>query len=72
MAVAVKNRLKEIRMKEYMMNQKEFCEQILDINNRTYSPIERNNVQATLETAFKISKALNRKIEDIWYVDDEA
>ncbi|OAA91332.1 helix-turn-helix transcriptional regulator [Clostridium coskatii] len=63
----VKNRLKEIRMKEYMMNQKEFCSNVLKMNPRTYSPIERNIVQGNMETAFKISEALNKRIEDIWY-----
>lgn len=59
-------------MKEYMMTQAEFCDKILHINARTYNPIERNMVQASLETAFKISNALNRKIEDIWYINDKA
>jgi putative transcriptional regulator len=70
--VGVLNKLKEIRMKEYMMNQKEFCENVLKINTRTYSPIEGNKVQGNIETAMIISKALNRKIEDIWYFVNEA
>jgi putative transcriptional regulator len=70
--VGVLNKLKEIRMKEFMMNQKEFCENVLNINTRTYSPIEGNKVQGNIETAMIISKALNRKIEDIWYFVNEA
>ena len=34
----IKNRLREIRMKEYMMSQKDFCE-VIGINKRTYSPL---------------------------------
>ncbi|AGY77953.1 helix-turn-helix transcriptional regulator [Clostridium autoethanogenum] len=68
----VKNRLKEIRMKEYMMNQKEFCEKVLNISRYTYNPIEGNKVQGNIETAMNIAKALKRKVEDIWYFDNEA
>lgn len=53
-----------------MMNQKEFCEKILGINERTYSPIESNKVQGNIETVLKIAKALNRPVEDIWYLAD--
>ena len=49
----IKNKLKEIRMKEYMMTQKDFCEVI---NKRTYSPLEGNKVQGNIETIFKIEK----------------
>jgi putative transcriptional regulator len=62
----VKNRLKVIRMQEYMMSQKEFCE-VIGINTRTYSPLESNKVQGNIETILKIAKNLNRTIEDIWY-----
>lgn len=66
----IKNHLKEIRMKEYMLNQKEFCENILKVNIRTYNPIENNKVQGTIETAMNIARSLNKKIEDIWYFDE--
>ncbi|MDU6337849.1 helix-turn-helix transcriptional regulator [Clostridium sporogenes] len=64
----VKNRLKEIRMREYMMNQKEFCEQILKLSVSTYNPIEQNKAQGNIETILKIAKALNRSVEEIWYM----
>jgi putative transcriptional regulator len=66
----IKNRLKEIRMREYMMSQKEFCENILKTNVRTYNPIENNKVQGNIETAMSIAKNLSRKVEDIWYFDE--
>jgi len=65
----VKNKLKEIRMKEYMMNSSEFCK-VLGISISTYSKIESNKQQGNIETVLKISKALNRKVEDIWYLID--
>ena len=65
----VKNKLKEIRMKGHMMNSKEFCN-LLEISNSTYSQIETNKQQGNIETILKISKALNLKVEDIWYLED--
>ena len=65
----VKNRLKEIRMRNYMMNATEFCK-ILGINTSTYSMIESNKQQGNIETILKISKALNLKVEDIWHLED--
>jgi len=67
--MAVKNRLKEIRMKEYMKNQKEFCEMI-GISQSTYSSIEANKIQGNIENILMISKALNLKVEEIWYLED--
>ncbi|WP_294405609.1 helix-turn-helix transcriptional regulator [uncultured Clostridium sp.] len=65
----VKNRLKEIRMREYMLSQKEFCK-ILKISQSTYSNIEANKIQGNIENILTIAKALNRKVEDIWYLED--
>lgn len=64
----VKNKLKEIRMKKYMMNSKEFSE-LLGIKANTYSQLETQKQQGNIETILKISKALNLKVEDIWYLD---
>lgn len=67
--MSVKNKLKEIRMKEYMMNQKEFCN-MLEVSQSTYSSIESNKIQGNIENILAIAKALNRKVEDIWYLED--
>lgn len=62
----VKNRLKEIRMKEYLMNSSEFAEFIgTDIKN--YSNWENNKSVPRLEVALIIAKKLNKKVEDIWF-----
>ena len=65
----VKNKLKEIRMKEQMMNSNKFCK-LIRISPSTYSQIETNKQQGNIETILKISKALNLKVEDIWYLED--
>lgn len=63
--MAVRNKLKEIRMKEYMMTQKEFAE-LLEMNYSMYNRIENNMKQATLETALKISQKLNKSVNEIF------
>ncbi|WP_073249257.1 helix-turn-helix transcriptional regulator [Caloramator proteoclasticus] len=65
----VKNRLKEIRMREYMMNQKVFAE-FIEIDIKSLSNWERNISRPNLEIALKIAKKLNKKVEDIWYLED--
>lgn len=64
----VKNKLKEIRMKEYMLTSSEFAK-YLGINLGTYSQIENCKKSVSLENAMIIAEKLNRKIEDIWYRD---
>lgn len=63
--MAVRNRLKEIRMKEYMLTQKEFAK-FLGINYAMYNQIENHRQQPTLETALKISKKLNKTVNEIF------
>ncbi|MBY6950367.1 helix-turn-helix transcriptional regulator [Clostridium botulinum] len=65
----VRNRLKEIRMREYMMDQKQFYT-MLDISKSTYSQIENNKQQGNIETVLKIAKALSRPVEEIWFLED--
>lgn len=66
--MGVENKLKEIRMKEYLMSSGEFAKHIgTDIKN--YSNWESNRSRPRLEIALKIAKKLNRYIEDIWYVE---
>lgn len=64
--MGVKNKLKEIRMREYMMNSSGFAK-LLGLNLSTYSLIESNKKSVSLENAFIIAEKLNKKIEDIWY-----
>jgi DNA-binding XRE family transcriptional regulator len=63
----IKNRLKEIRMKEYMLNQKDFAE-FLGIDFRQYNRYE-HIIQPSLEIALKIANKLNKDVKDIFYLD---
>lgn len=62
------NKLKEIRMKEYLMAPGEFAK-YLGIDIKTYSNWERNYSRPKLELAVLIAQKLNKKVEDIWYFE---
>lgn len=64
----VKNRLKEIRMKEYVMSPGEFAE-FLGMSIKTYSGWENEFSRPTLEKALYISKKLNKNVNEIWYLE---
>ncbi|ENK0557986.1 TPA: helix-turn-helix transcriptional regulator [Clostridium botulinum] len=66
--MALKNRLREIRMREYMMEPGEFSKLIgTDIKN--YNNWESNRSRPRLEIALEVARKLNKKVEDIWYLD---
>lgn len=67
--MGVKNKLKEIRMKEYMMNQTDFANE-LDIPPKVYWSWENEKSNPTLAKSFEIAKKLNRTVIDIWYSED--
>lgn len=62
----MRNRLKEIRMREYTMDSGEFAK-MLGIPRSTYSQWETGSNNPTLNKAFDIAKKLNKNLEDIWY-----
>lgn len=66
--IMIKNKLKEIRMKEYMMNMIQFAE-ILDVNYRQYTDYEKGIVPQS-GTMLRIAKKLNRPVEEIFYLED--
>ncbi|HBJ1646018.1 helix-turn-helix domain-containing protein [Clostridium botulinum] len=67
--MAIKNKLKEIRMREYMMNQKDFSNK-LDVPVKVYWSWENGKSCPTLERALEITKKLNKEIKDIWYLEN--
>lgn len=64
----VKNKLKEIRMREFMMEPQEFAK-LINVNYKTYYSWEREVAGPSLEVALKVSKILKRSVEDIWYIE---
>lgn len=65
----VKNRLREIRMREFLMDSGDFAK-MLGVNLKTYSNWEKNRSKPPLEEALRIAKELDRKVEDIWSLKD--
>ncbi len=63
----VKNKLKEIRMKEYMIESKSEFARMLNVPVQTYIKWENEESSPNLDLAFTIAKKLNRTVIDIWY-----
>lgn len=66
--MVVRNNLKDIRMREFAENQKEFAKR-LDMILGSYNQIELAKRLPSLEVALKIAAILDRQIEDIWYLE---
>ncbi|WP_297995388.1 helix-turn-helix transcriptional regulator [uncultured Clostridium sp.] len=64
----IKNRLKEIRMREYMMNKGEFAA-LIGLTDSMYSQLESEKKGCSLKVALQISKKLNKSVNDIWYLE---
>lgn len=67
MKFKLEHRLKEIRMKEYMMNQKQFAEEVLEMDYRKYNNYERGTSPSG-EVMLYIAKKLNRPVEEVFYL----
>lgn len=63
----IKNRLKEIRMKEYMIDSKTEFANMLGIPIQTYIKWENNKSFPNLDLAFTIANKLNKTVIEIWY-----
>ncbi len=66
--LGVKNRLKKIRMREYMLEPEEFAK-LIDVNIKSYYSYERDFSRPTLEKALEIASKLNKTIHEIWYLE---
>lgn len=64
----VKNRLKEIRMREYTMEPKEFAD-MLGVNIKTYYPWELGSAIPSLKKCLEISLKLNKNVNEIWHLE---
>lgn len=69
----VKNRLRDIRLTQYKIDNKTEFAELLGINSSSYTKIEgKNNIGSVphLKDCFMICKKLNKEhIEDIWYME---
>ena len=60
-------RLKEIRLKDFMIDSKTEFANKLGIPVQTYIKWENNKSYPNLDLAFTIAKKLNKSITEIWY-----
>jgi len=65
----VKNRLRDIRMREYAMEPKEFAD-MLGINIKTYYPWELGSATPSLKKCLCVAEKLNKTVNDIWYLEE--
>jgi DNA-binding XRE family transcriptional regulator len=61
-------KLKEIRLKEHLCDNKTEFAKFLGEDLRTYMNWEAGGTP-TLTKALKVAKILNKKIEDIWHLE---
>ncbi|MBB6715966.1 helix-turn-helix transcriptional regulator [Clostridium gasigenes] len=66
--MSIENKLKEIRMRDYLMDPEDFAK-LIDVNIKSYYSYEKGSSRPTLEKALEIAKKLNKNIEEIWYLD---
>ena len=65
----VRNRLREIKHELLIDKQNEMAD-LLGISQSQYNKYERHKAQPTLDVALKIAKKLNKKVEDIFYLEE--
>ena len=64
----MKNRLKVLRA-ERNLSQDDLAKQ-LNVSRQTINAIERENYDPSLPLALKISKLFDKKVEEIFFLDD--
>lgn len=69
MIVLLKCRLKEIRLKEYMIDSKVEFANLLNVPMQTYVKWENNKSYPNLNLAYEIAKKLNKEVTEIWYLE---
>lgn len=64
----VKNKLKEIRMREYAEEPKEFAKR-LEVNVKTYYVWESGAALPSSLKMLEVAKKLNKLVNDIWWLE---
>jgi DNA-binding XRE family transcriptional regulator len=67
--MGVKNRLKEIRMREYMIQSKSEFARFLGVKEHAYIKWENEESSPNMELALAIAQKLNKRVDEIWYLD---
>lgn len=64
----LKNNLKEIRMKEYMMEPGDFAE-LLEVNVKTYYSWEKGGANPNLKKAHEVCEIIKKDMKEVWYLE---
>lgn len=64
----VKNKLKDIRMREYGEEPKEFAKRI-NVNIKTYYTWEKGFALPALKECLRVAKILKKDVSEIWSLD---
>lgn len=62
-------RLKEIRLKEFMIDSKVEFARKLCVPTQTYTNWEKELSYPNLNLAYEIARKLNKEITEIWYLE---
>lgn len=65
----LKCRLKEIRLKEFMVDSKTEFARKLEIPIQTYTNWEKELSYPNLKLAYEIARKLNKQVTEIWYLE---
>lgn len=65
----VRNRLKEIRMREFMLDPIEFAD-LIAVNKKTYYAWESGDATPALKECLRVANKLKKKVDDIWYLEE--
>lgn len=68
--MTLKNRLRKVRHEMMIDRQTEMAE-LLGITKYQYNRYEKQHSQPTLESALIMASKINRKVEDLFYIDPD-
>ena len=64
----VKNKLREIRMRDFMKEPSEFADMI-GVNRRTYYSWESGNAVPSIKEGLRICKIIKKGFDEVWYLE---
>lgn len=67
--MGVKNNLMDIRQLEHRQDNKSEFARLLGVEIHTYIKWEKGDSRPALQTALEVARKLNKKVEDIWYLE---
>ena len=67
--LSINNNVRKLRFENDEMTQKALAEKI-GVSRQTIVAIEKGQYSPTLELAFNLSKAFNKPIDEIFYLDN--